>query len=203
MRFSKIPRGCRRASLTPEAQRKQAEVNARRNSPAGPEDLAVQTRCITGGVPRLGGNAAGYNSYYQIVQTRDHVVIYTEYIHDARVIPLDGRPHLPESIRQWTGDSRGRWEGDTLVVVTNHFSPKTSYRGASESLNLVERFKRTAVDTIEYEITLNDPSTWTRRWTAVIHLKRAAGPILEFACHEGSATVIEGILRGAAAATRK
>ena len=139
---------------------------------AGPEDLRNVLRCITFGVPRLGGNSASYNSYYQILQAPGYVVLVGEVIHDARIIPLDGRPHLPQSIRQWHGDSRGRWEGNTLVVDTTNFSPNSNFMGSAENLHVVERFTRVAPDTINYEITLDDPTTWTKPWTAVIHLKQ-------------------------------
>jgi hypothetical protein len=186
--------------LTPEAERKQAAVaTARQGPPAGPEDLVNFYRCITFGVPRLGGNAANYNSYYQILQTPGYVVFFMETIHDARVIPLDGRPHLPGSIRQWHGDSRGRWEGKTLVVDTTNFSPKSSFMGSAENLHLVERFTRVAPDTIEYALTLDDPTTWTKPWTALIRLKQTPDQIFEYACHEGNYDTMTGILAGARA----
>jgi len=157
-------------------------------------------RCITWGVPRLGGNSgAGPYSYYQILQTPGYLVLTMETNHDARIIPLDGRPHLPQSLRQWHGDSRGRWEGNTLVVETTNFSPKSNFMGSAENLHLVERFTRVAPDTINYEITLNDPATWTKSWTAVIRLKQTQDKIYEFACHEGSYDVMVGILAGARA----
>jgi hypothetical protein len=186
--------------LTPEAQRKRsAAVAVGQRPPAGPEDLANFIRCITFGVPRLGGNAASYNSYYQILQTAGYVVLVGEAIHDARIIPLNGRPHLPQSIRQWHGDSRGRWEGNTLVVDTTNFSPQTNFMGSAENLHLVERFTRVDPDTIEYEITLNDPTTWTKPWTAVIPLKKSQDRIYEYACHEGNYDVMHGVLAGARA----
>ena len=190
--------------LTPAAQQRQAAADeAGRRPPAGPENLSNGNRCITFGVPRLGGNfGAGPYSYYQILQTREYVVLVMELIHDARIIPLDARPHLPQSIRQWNGDSRGRWEGRTLVVDTTNFSAKSNFIGSAENLHLVERFTRVAPDTMNYEITVDDPTTWTKPWTAVIPLKQTQDKIYEFACHEGNHTVMMGML-GAARAEEK
>ena len=186
--------------LTAGAQRKRtAAAAAAQRSPAGPEDLSNMVRCITFGMPRLGGNAASYNSYYQIVQTASYVVLVGEVIHDARVVPLDGRPHLPPGLHQWHGDSRGRWEGNTLVVETTNFSPKSNFMGSAEHLRLVERFTRVATDTISYEITVADPTTWTKPWTSVVRLKRTEDRMYEYACHEGNHHVVGGILAGARA----
>jgi hypothetical protein len=169
-----------------------------RNAPAGPEDLTAEQRCLSFGLPRLGGNVgAGNFGYYQIFQTPDHVVFFMEAIHDARVIPLDGRPHVPPNIRTWNGDSRGRWEGNTLVVDTTNFSAKTNFLGAAEDLHLVERFTRVAPDEIRHEITIDAPSTWTRPWTVMIRLKHTEDKIYEFACHEGNAPIVETMLTGA------
>ena len=164
---------------------------------AGPEDLNSIHRCITTGVPRLGGNfGAGPYTYYQIVQTPAHVAFINEAFHDTRLIPLDDRPHLPQQIRQWNGDSRGRWEGDTLVVETQNFSPKSYFRGAAEGLHLVERFTRTGPDTLTYRVTLSDPSTWAAPWTVEVPLQRRDQAIYEFACHEGNHS-IKGMLKTA------
>jgi hypothetical protein len=182
--------------LTPEAeQRRAAAAGSRQRPAAGPEDRSLSERCITFGVPRLG---AGYNSYYQIFQSRDHVVLAMETIHDARVIPLDGRPHAPQAIRQWHGDSRGRWEGDTLVIDTTNYSPKSNFMGSTESLHIIERFTRVRPDVLKYEITVDDPKTWIRPWTAMIPLRRGEDKIYEFACHEGNEGMV-GILSGARA----
>jgi hypothetical protein len=170
--------------------------------PSGPEDLSNFIRCLTYGAPRLGGAAASYHNYYQIVQTPGYVMFLSEAIHDARVIPLDGRPHLPQNIRLWLGDSRGRWEGSTLIVETMNFSPKTSLLGSAENLHVVERFTRTALDKINYEITLTDPTTWAAPWTAVVRLKRTGNKIYEDACHEGNERVMTDILAGARAAEK-
>jgi hypothetical protein len=186
--------------LTAEAQAKRtAALTAARQPAAGPESLSNMVRCITFGVPRLGGNAASYNSYYQIVQTGNYVVLAGEVIHDARIIPIDGRPHVPESVRLWHGDPRGRWERDTLVVETTNFSPRSDFMGSAEHLRLVERFTRVAPDVIHYEITVTDPTTWTKPWTAVVRLKRTEAQMYEYACHEGNHYVMEGILGAARA----
>ncbi|MXZ71298.1 MAG: hypothetical protein F4Z04_07310 [Acidobacteria bacterium] len=183
----------------PDGAARLAEVDRGWNEKLGPEDLSNNHRCITTGVPRLGGNfGAGPYSYYQIFQTPDHVVFLMEAFHDARIIPIDGRPHVPESVRQWNGDSRGRWEGDTLVVETTNFSPKSEYQGAAEGLHLVERFTRVAADTLMYHVTLADPTTWETPWTAELPLHDRGGDeaLFEFACHEGNVSIV-GMLRTA------
>ena len=157
-------------------------------------DRGFWERCIIyGPMPRL---PRSYNPNLQIFQTQDYVAILYEMIHEVRIIPLDGRPHVGQNLRQWLGDSRGRWEGDTLVVETSNFSDKTNFRGSAETLQLVERFRRLDEDTLMYEFTANDPSTWTRPWTAQIPMPRSAGQIYEYACHEGN-TGLPGILAGA------
>lgn len=162
------------------------------NPPSGPEDLTTFQRCITWGVPMT--RVSNYTSYYQIVQSPGYVVIVMEAIHDARVIPLDGRPHLPRNVPAWNGDSRGHWEGQALVVDTTNFSPKDSFMGSAGNLHLIERFTRVAPDEIRYEVTVDDLTTWTKPWTAVIRLKQTHEKIYEFACHEGNFTVMEGML---------
>ena len=172
--------------LTPQAkQRQTAAAEYRQLHPAdGPEDLPLSHRCVSFGVPRLG---AGYNSYFQIFQARDHVAIGQEMIHDVRLIPLDGRPHVHPSVRQWHGDPRGRWEGDTLVVETTNFSDKSRFQGlSSENLRVVERYTRIGPKTIQWDVTANDPSTWTKAWTATVLLRSTPDPIYEMACHEGT-----------------
>lgn len=172
--------------------------------PAGPEDFSNAMRCITYGVPRLGlnnVNSAGPLGYYQILQAPGYVVLMLEAIHEARIIPLGDRPHLPRSIRQWTGDSRGRWEGNTLVVDTTNFSPRSNFMGSAENLHLIERLTRVAPDTINYEITISDPTTWTKPWTAVIRLKQRHERIYEYACHEGN-YMMDSMLAGARAEER-
>jgi hypothetical protein len=164
---------------------------------AGPEELSNAIRCITYGTPRVGMqniNAAGPLGYYQIVQTPQYVAIMLEAIHETRLVRLDGSPHLPQGLRQWSGDSRGRWEGNTLVVDTTNFSPKSNFMGAAEKLHLVEKFTRVAPDTLQYEITIDDPTTWTRPWTVMIRMNRSQDKLYEYACHEGNYVTMEGIL---------
>jgi hypothetical protein len=172
------------------------------NRAAGPEDLSSAMRCITYGTPRLGVqniNAAGPMGYYHILQTPQHLVLFLEAIHEVRIIPLDGRPHLPQDMRQWAGDSRGRWEGDTLIVETTNFSPKSRFMGSAENLRVIERFTRVAADRLDYQITLDDASTWTKPWTVLIHLKRSHAMLYEYACHEGNYHTMEGMLGAARA----
>jgi hypothetical protein len=188
--------------LTPQAkQRQAADAEYRRLHPAdGPEDLPLSHRCVTFGVPRLG---AGYNSYFQIFQARDHVAIGQETIHDVRLIPLDGRPHVNASVRQWHGDPRGHWEGDTLVVETTNFSDKSRFQGlSSENLRVVERYTRIGPKTIQWDVTVNDPSTWTKPWTATVLLRSTPDPIYEMACHEGNDGLV-GALTGQRALERE
>ena len=183
---------------TPEGEKRRAARAAVRERPAhGSEDRSVGERCILGfnaGPPITPG---GYNQNMQIYQTPDYVVILNEMVHDARIIPLDGRSHLPEHMLQWRGNSRGRWEADTLVVETVNFYFETSLRGSSPNMHLTERFTRVGPDTLRYEFTLDDPTTWTRPWTAawpLTSLQSAVGGIdqlevpqmFEYACHEGN-----------------
>ncbi len=188
--------------LTPEAARRQAERAAvRTRSPEGPEDRSLSERCLnvlTAGPPMLPGP---YNNNVQLLQTAGHVAIFNEMIHDARLVPLDGRARLPSRVRQWLGDSRGRWDGDTLVVETTNFTAKTAFRGASERLHLVERFTRVSPETLLYEFTATDPSTWTRPWSVALPMTRTADKIYEYACHEGNVG-LASILAGARAQER-
>ena len=157
-------------------------------------DRPLGERCVTFGAPRIG---AGYSSYIQIFQSTDHVVVYQEMIHDARVIPVGpggARPHAPESIRQLHGDSRGYWQGDTLVVETTNYLDD-ALRGASESLRVTERFTRVSDGLLNYEVTFNDPGTWTEPWTVAIPLSQSPDLVFEYACHEGNIGM-EGILSG-------
>ena len=179
--------------LTPEATKQRTIATAPSRSSDGPETRGLSERCITFGVPDL---LAGYNSYYQIVQGPDAVVFYSEKIHDARIIQLGGRPHAPSNVRTWVGDSRGRWEGDSLVVETVNL--KGTVRGSTDNVRLVERFTRVAPNVLNHEITVHDPQTWTRPWTMMIPLKRTDEHIYEFACHEGNTSMV-GILAGARA----
>jgi hypothetical protein len=188
--------------LTQEAQAKRALADAKRRRPfEGPEDLNHVERCLTYGVPRLSSTntGAGPLGYYAIVQTRGYLVLFLEAIHEARIISLDGRPHLPASVRQWQGDSRGRWDGQTLVIDTTNFSASNNFMGSSDHLHLVERLTRVAPDRIDYEITVDDSTTWTKPWTAVIRLKRSPERLFEYGCHEGNFEIVRGMLAAARA----
>ena len=185
---------------TPAGEKRQAERDAARRAAANPEDLPVYERCILGfnaGPPIIPG---GYNQNIQLFQTRDHVAIHTEMVHDTRVVPLDGRPHLPSHVRQWNGSSRGRWEGDTFVVTTTNFRSEGTGTlmldgnrarpgvgwSPDENLTLVERFKRVDPDTLIYEWTITDPTVWTKPWTVSIPMARSDQRLYEYACHEGN-----------------
>jgi len=189
-------------AMTPEGRQRQTAL-ARSKLPAnptGPEELASDIRCITFGTPRVGGNyGAGHFGYYQIVQTPGYVVVTTEVIHEARIVPLDGRAHIDQRLQQWSGDSRGHWEGNTLVIDTTNFSSQSYALGSAERLHLTERFTRVAPDNINYEVTFDDPTTWVKPWTAMLRLRHTDENIYEFACHEGNYDVMRGILWGARA----
>ena len=199
-------------ALTDRVRERDASVAAARNAaPDSYTDLNLYDRCITRGLP--GAMIPGfYNHNYQILQTADHVVILVEMIHDARIIPLDGRSQAPARVGQWLGESRARWEGDTLVVETTGFSPKADERAVSnglylvhasgEQLHLVERFTRTGADTIDYQFTVTDPLTYQQPWTASVPMSRIDGPLYEYACHEGNYG-LANILRGARNAERQ
>lgn len=190
--------------LTSDAVRRRAARAAAARAPDGPEDYDSAFRCIAWETPRLGGRyGEGDLGYYQIVQTRDYVVLYMETGHEARMIPLDGRPHLPAGIGQWNGDSRGHWEGDTLVVDTTNFSPKANFMGAGEHLHLIERFTRTAADTITYQMTFDDLTTWTKPWSAEMPLHQVDQMLYEYACHEGNFEMMRGTISAAHAAQQR
>ena len=187
-------------ALTADGERRAAGLaEQRRLHPAdGPENRSLAERCIlwgTAGPPMMPGP---YNDTYQIVQAPGYVAIVVGMIHDVRIIPLDARPHLPSNVRQWLGDSRGHWEGNTLVVETTNFTGKTRFRGASENMRLTERFTRTDPDTILYEYTVNDPATWTKPWAAQVTMAKSDSRVYEYACHEGNYGMT-GILSGARA----
>jgi hypothetical protein len=143
-----------------------------------------------------------YNNLYQIYQTPDHVTMLSEMIHEARMIPLDGRPHLPSSVHLWTGDSRGHWEGDTLVIETTNFTGNTRFRGSGENLKVTERLMRVAANAILYRFTIDDPSSFTQPWTGELPLMATSGPIFEYACLEGNQALVD-ILAGARAEESK
>jgi hypothetical protein len=187
-------------ALTEAGQGRRAAYGRSRSgsgNPNGPKEVAPGDRCITFGVPRVNGvYSAGLHGYYQIVQTRDQMLLFSENIHETRIIPVDGRPHLPDTIRTWSGDSRGRWENNTLIVDTTNFNLQLNSLGVSENFHLTERFTRVAPDEIRYEMTFDDPSTWTKQWTAMIRLKRTDERLYEFACHEGNERIMQTILTG-------
>jgi hypothetical protein len=182
--------------LTPEAQkrvvRKGTELGFVGGSFGkgpydGPEDMALVDRCITRGLPQT-WFPSEYNNGFQIVQSEDYVMIYPERLHEARVIPLDGRPHLRQDVKQWFGDSRGRWEGNTLVVEVTNFGEQTSFRKSTPALRLIERYTRVDADTVRVEVTIDDPTTWTKPWTFAVTGKKDPSywQIFEYACHEGN-----------------
>jgi hypothetical protein len=187
--------------LTPEGRKRQAAIEEQER--AHPfdswEDRPLQERCIIyHGVPPL---PSGYNNTYQIFQTPGYVAILDENIHDVRGIPLDGRPHIGQHIRQWNGNSRGHWEDNTLVVETTNYSPQTTFKfpAAGGTLHAVERFTRVAADQINYRFTINDPATYTRPWTAMLPLTNLPNYVIfEYACHEGNYS-IRNVLSGARA----
>ena len=176
--------------------------------PSGPEDIGLAERCLVGfnsGPPII---PSFYNNNVLVLQAPGYVVLHTEMIHETRVIPLDGRPHLPAAMRQWLGDSRGRWEGETLVVETTNFTDKASFTGlpylrggSSENMHLVERFTRADSGRLVYEFTVTDPAAWTQPWTAVVPMRRTDSPIYEYACHEGNYAMFN-ILTGSRAKER-
>lgn len=183
--------------LTPEAEQRNAEETAGRRG-RGPadswEDRNLWDRCITVGLPSV-MFPTGYNNNVAILQAPGQVTITHEMMHDTRVIPLDGRPHLAPAIRNYMGDSRAHWEGDTLVIDVTNFHPDTNYRGSRDTLHLVERYTRAAADRMRYEVTIDDPRTFEQPWTAVLDLQ-PQGDIYEYACHEGNRG-LENILKAA------
>jgi hypothetical protein len=187
-----------RIPLTPEARKKNAEVGRRLylGFADNYEDRSLADRCLLGfnaGPPMHPG---AYNNNLQIVQTPQYVVIMTEMVHTARIIPIDGRPQGNNNLRQWSGVSRGRWDGDTLIVETNNFHAETSLPGSTRDTKLVERFTRVDNDTIKYEFTVSDPNTLTLPWSAMFPLVRTDDPLYEYACHEGN-YAMPNILKGA------
>jgi hypothetical protein len=184
--------------LTPDAQARLAAERAER-AKRGPADsytdLSLWTRCVSRGWNGIG---SWYSSNYQIFQSPGYVVVFQELIHEPRIIPLDGRPHLPPGTTQWLGDSRGRWEGDTLVVETINFDPRTNFQGSRDTLRLIERYRLRDANNLDYEFTIDDPKTFTRQWTAARPMRRQTDGIsvYEYACHEGN-YAMTGILRGA------
>ena len=184
------PPGGKIPPMTAEGQKRTAERAEARKKMGGATDAVqnqpLSVRCILmdrDGPPMLAG---AYNNNYQFVQVPGHVMILVEMLHDVRLIPLDGRPQMPQGVRQMMGSSRGRWEGNTLVIETTNFTAKTAFQGSSENMRLTERFTRVAEDTIRYQFTVDDPATWARPWTAETLWKKSIGPLFEHACHEGN-----------------
>jgi hypothetical protein len=174
-------------ALTADAQRRQAmrQSGNRNGGTDGPEQRSSLERCITMGLP-AGNLPTLYNNNIRIVQGPGYVAITHEMVHDTRIIPLDNRAPLSPKIHQWFGDSRGHWDGNTLVVETANFSDKTNYRGSGATLHLVERFTRSGKNSVEYRVTLDDPTTWTKPWTIELHMRTSEGDLYEYACHEGN-----------------
>jgi len=190
--------------MTPEGEALiAAAASAERDRPAGPEDLSSWVRCITRGLPEMMLPRV-YNNGLQVVQGPGFVAIQKEMIHETRVIPTDGRPHLGANVTQWLGDSRGRWEGDTLVVEVTNFNGRVSYRGSGENMTLIERYRRTGPDTLEYAFTVDDPTIWTAPWTGMFTFGKDDDQyeLVEYACHEGNYGMTN-ILSGARAEERE
>ena len=169
--------------------------------PASYTDLSNSDRCLMGFNAGPPITPAAYNQNVQLFQTPDHLVMLTEMVHTVRVIPLDGTPPLVEGLRQLSGDSRGHWEGKTLVVETANFEARRDWRGSTEGMRLVERFTRVDADTLEYEFTVTDPGTWDAPWTVNLPMRRNELPMFEYACHEGNYSM-EAMLGGARADER-
>ena len=191
----------RMPALTPAGeQRRDARAALGQEITAGPEGRSLFERCILGfnsGPPMLPG---GYNQNVHLFQTPEYVAILNEMVHSVRIVPLDGRPHA--TLPQWTGDSRGHWEGDTLVVATKNFHRETSFRGSSQDVQLMERFTRVDAETLLYQFTVEDPTTWTRAWSVEVPMRKTDAPMFEYACHEGNYGM-EGTLSGARALERE
>jgi hypothetical protein len=184
--------------FTREAQNKRA-ARAGQRLPAGPEDLALRIRCITRGLPMV---PTPNNNFFQIVQTPGYVVILQEMMYEARIIPLDGRPHSDPRVRAYMGDSRGHWEGDTLVIDTTNFIGKDDFYGADQNLHLTERLTRTASGTLLYRFTVDDPTAFTKPWSGEIPMMKSAEGIFDYECHEGNYALVD-ILAGARAQEKK
>jgi len=196
------PADGRLPSLTPAARMRMKSTEAQRlalvrrgRAPAeGPEDMDLGDRCLVyRPVPIV---SSGYNNHVQIAQSPGYIAIFQEQIHEIRIIPLDDRPHIQPHITQWLGDSRGHWKGGTLVVETTNFSDQATYLNSNEYRHVVEQFTRVSHDTIEYQFTVSDPTTWTQSWTAMVPWRQTDGPIYEYACHEGNYGMVN-LLTGA------
>jgi hypothetical protein len=174
--------------LLPQARKRAADIAAKNRGHEfdGPENRPLSARCIIMGYDAVPMLPAGYNNNLQIIQGQGYVSILHEMNHSVRLIPTDGRPHMPSGIGQWRGDSRGHWEGDTLVVDVTNFNDHNPFHGSSDKLHVVERFTSVDANTILYRFTVEDPETWDKPWTAELVMSKARGPIYEFACHEGN-----------------
>ena len=181
--------------LTARAIADRAESMKAMNRSWTVKDRPLGDRCITYGSPQL---TAGYQSYYEIVETPNAVMITTEMFHDVRIVRLNGSGHPPKDVQGWLGDSIGHWEGETLVVDTTNYRPRAFQFVSSEKLHIIERFTRKDAETLQYQITVDDPDTWAKPWTLMIPLQRSSKPVYEYACHEGNYS-LAGILAGARA----
>jgi hypothetical protein len=191
-------------ALTPDGQQRAdarrvfQTTNAREEGGVGRgfdsyTDRPLGERCILWNVAGPPMTSGAYNNNFQMFQSKDWVVIFNEMIHEHRMIPLDGRQHVNSDIRLWQGDSRGRWEGNTLVVETTNFNDKRNFQGSSENMRLIERFTRVAPDTLVYEYTVDDPATFSKPWTARLPMVRNQDYIYEYACHEGNYAMPHGL----------
>ena len=173
--------------LVPEARDR---VRRRAYIPGDYRTLPNDTRCLTGNTPAVPLVPALYNNNYEIVQSADSILIELEMVHDARIVHMNAK-HQPPTVRQWSGDSVGHWEGDTLVVETTNFNDQTHYRGSSMGMKVTERFTRVSDKTIEYRATMEDPSTWTKPWSIELAFSAVPGPLYEYACHEGNYAIVD------------
>jgi hypothetical protein len=198
------PADGRMPPLTPDAEQKRAAQKEARRGVGDDEprpgkwveDISPTVRCIVGFNSGPPMQPSAYNNNVQLFQTPTYVAILNEMVHDARIVPLDARPHLPAHLRQWMGDSRGRWEGRTLVVETTNFRSDRTPFGSSAAARLVERFTRVDTNTLNYQVTVEDPTTWTKPWTFMVPLAKTPDSIYEYACHEGNYG-LRGILTAA------
>ena len=196
------PENGRLPAVTAEGQKRAADRAAARKAQGAQYDqvqnIPIGSRCVwmNAGPPMM---PPGYNPAYQIVQGQGYVMILVEMLHEVRVVPTDGRSHAPEGVRSWLGDSKGHWDGDTLVVETTNFNEKAAFRGSSENMKITERFTRVSDDEVRYQFTVDDSATWARSWTGEMPFLKINGPIFEHACHEGN----YGILNTLAGARRE
>jgi hypothetical protein len=186
-------------AFTPEWRSKRAARAQAARLLSGPEDLALRIRCITRGLPMV---PTPNNNFFRIVQSQGYVTILQEMMYEARIIPLDGRPHAPQGVRGYMGDARGHWEGDTLVIDTTNFFGKSDFLGSDENLHLTEYLTRTDGDTIIYRFTINDPTAFTRSWSGEVPMRKATEDIFPYECQEGNYSLPD-ILGGARAEEKR